>query len=321
MINYIDVFNGDADGICSLIQLRNANPKNSELVTGIKRDIQLLKRVNASPDDFISVLDISFEKNSIDVQRLLDQGATIVYYDHHRIGMPVRHSGLKTFIDDQSSTVCTGLLVDKQLDGRFRAWALVAAFGDNLNSVAMELGITSGFKHESLILLKKLGIYINYNSYGDSLSDLFYHPKVLYQHLQQYVSPFDFIHENSLVYTTLEEGYMQDMAAAESSPYLYQSSESAIVSFNNEKWARRVSGVYINDLANQYPERAHATITENADGTYKVSIRSPLDKERSAVELAGKFETGGGRKSAAGINVLPNESMNQFIDAFKAHFS
>ncbi len=321
MMSYIDVFNGDADGICSLIQLRNANPQNSELVTGIKRDIQLLKRVNARPDDYVSVLDISFEKNSVDVQRLLDQGATIVYYDHHRIGIPVKHPRLETFIDDQSLTVCTGLLVDKQLEGRFRSWALVAAFGDNLNSVAMELGMASGFKHESLILLKKLGIYINYNSYGDSLSDLFYHPKVLYQYLQQHVSPFDFIHENTLVFTALEDGYKQDMAAAESNPYLYQSSESAIVFFNNEKWARRVSGVYINDLANQYPERAHAAITENVDGTYKVSIRSPLKKEYSAAELATKFETGGGRKGAAGINALPDDSMSQFIDAFKMHFS
>ena len=40
-----DVFNGDADGICSLVQLRLAEPRESTLVTGVKRDINLLTQV------------------------------------------------------------------------------------------------------------------------------------------------------------------------------------------------------------------------------------------------------------------------------------
>jgi hypothetical protein len=36
--------------------------KQSKLVTGIKRDINLLSRVDAKSDDHITVLDISFEK-------------------------------------------------------------------------------------------------------------------------------------------------------------------------------------------------------------------------------------------------------------------
>jgi len=43
--NNIDIFNGDADGICALIQYRLANPAESTLVTGVKRDISLLERV------------------------------------------------------------------------------------------------------------------------------------------------------------------------------------------------------------------------------------------------------------------------------------
>ena len=38
-----DVFNGDADGICSLLQLRLAAPCDAVLVTGVKRDIALLR--------------------------------------------------------------------------------------------------------------------------------------------------------------------------------------------------------------------------------------------------------------------------------------
>ena len=69
MINY-DVFNGDADGICALVQLRLAEPKESQLITGVKRDINLLRRVQASAGDRITVLDISMAKNQADLQRL-----------------------------------------------------------------------------------------------------------------------------------------------------------------------------------------------------------------------------------------------------------
>ncbi len=37
-----DIFNGDADGICALLQLRKAEPRDAQLVTGVKRDINLL---------------------------------------------------------------------------------------------------------------------------------------------------------------------------------------------------------------------------------------------------------------------------------------
>ena len=56
-----DVFNGDADGICALLQLRLAEPRNSQLITGIKRDIALLDRVDAQSGDQVTVLDISLD--------------------------------------------------------------------------------------------------------------------------------------------------------------------------------------------------------------------------------------------------------------------
>lgn len=62
-MTHYDVFNGDADGILSLVQLRQVEPRESILVTGVKRDTDLLKKV---PLDKvvkkITVLDISMEK-------------------------------------------------------------------------------------------------------------------------------------------------------------------------------------------------------------------------------------------------------------------
>ena len=93
-MRFIDVFNGDADGICALVQLRLAEPRESELVTGIKRDINLLKNVQADVGDNLTVLDISMEKNAIDLMRLLDAGANVFYADHHQPGEIPQHAGL-----------------------------------------------------------------------------------------------------------------------------------------------------------------------------------------------------------------------------------
>ena len=66
-----DVFNGDADGLCALTQLRNAEPREAQLVTGVKRDINLLERVHAAPDSKITVLDVSLDKNRAGLERAL----------------------------------------------------------------------------------------------------------------------------------------------------------------------------------------------------------------------------------------------------------
>jgi len=43
-----DIFNGDADGIIALLQLQLANPTVTTKVTGVKRDIQLMQKNNAT---------------------------------------------------------------------------------------------------------------------------------------------------------------------------------------------------------------------------------------------------------------------------------
>ncbi|MFZ8890176.1 MAG: DHH family phosphoesterase, partial [Pseudomonadales bacterium] len=69
-----DVFNGDADGICALLQLRLAMPAESTLITGVKRDIDLLKQVAAGPGDEITVLDVSMDTNRAALDAALAAG-------------------------------------------------------------------------------------------------------------------------------------------------------------------------------------------------------------------------------------------------------
>ena len=60
--------------------------------------------------------------------------------------------------------------------------------------------------------------------------------------------------------------------------------------------------------------------TERADGTYLVSVRAPLDNKQGADELCRQFPTGGGRAAAAGINALPGDQLDAFIDALRTSY-
>lgn len=316
---YIDVFNGDADGICSLVQLRMAEPCDSELVTGIKRDINLLDRVDAKSGDVITVLDISLQKNRYDLLRMLDSGAQVYYADHHNPGEIIEHPALESHIDT-SPSMCTALIVDKFLKGQFRLWAITAAFGDNLSKVAHQLARQWGLDNDETSALQELGTYLNYNGYGASLEDLFFHPAELYRACVKHHSPLDFIEQNQAVFETLRDGYHQDIGTARTQKLFHETESVAALRLPSEKWARRVSGVFSNQLSNEYPDRAHAILTEKTDGDYLVSIRAPLSQLDGADEIAGRFKTGGGRKGAAGINSLREEEIPLLIDLMEQRY-
>jgi hypothetical protein len=305
---YIDVFNGDADGICSLVQLRLAEPWRSELVTGVKRDINLLKRVKVGAMDEVTVLDISMHKNHADLERILADGAKVFYADHHKPGDIPSHPNLTSLID-MSPVMCSALIVDNFLQGAFHLWAITAAYGDNLTEVANELAVQHGLSEEDVSVLQQLGLYLNYNGYGASIDDLFFHPADLFRECVKYESPLSFISDNAAVFNKLADGYRQDMASAELQHPFYQTNAVAAIKLPNQKWARRVSGVYSNQLSNDYPERAHLILTEKADGDFLVSIRAPQNQLEGADEVASQFDTGGGRKGAAGINALPESQI------------
>ena len=310
-----DVFNGDADGICALAQLRNAEPQDSQLITGVKRDIKLLAQVQPTSGDQVNALDISMDKNKADLLRILETGASVFYCDHHVAGDIPEHDGLDALINP-AADVCTSLLVNGRLKGAFAHWAIVGAFGDNLKASANALAKTTSLTEAQIATLENFGIYINYNGYGSNLSDLHFEPAELFKLVSQYADPLDFIQDDAEHFGQLEAGYHDDMAKAKNGETLRVTAASAAFLLPDEKWARRVSGVYGNDLANESPDRAHAVLTSRPDGTYLVSVRAPLRNKTGADSLCMEFPTGGGRKAAAGINELPASMLDQFLDRF-----
>ncbi len=314
-----DVFNGDADGLCALQQLRLAQPRDGVLITGVKRDIKLLDKLEVQKDDQITVLDISLDKNRDALQRLLGQGAQIQYFDHHFAGDIPQHAALEVHIDT-SPSICTSLLVNRYLQNRYSAWAITGAYGDNMYASADLLARQIGLGMEGSEALKELGICLNYNGYGSTLEDLYFTPDELYQRLRPYVSPLDFIaHDNAFV--TLKNGYAEDMAQGRMSKAAIETDQHALILLPDAPWARRVSGVLANEMARNAPDRAHALVNTMADGSLRVSVRAPLNRRTGAEVLCMAFPTGGGRQAAAGINHLPPDQYDVFVEKFTHAFT
>jgi hypothetical protein len=316
-----DVFNGDADGICALIQLRLAEPAETTLITGVKRDIALAQRVPAGEPVRVNILDISLDKNRDAVDALLAAGCSIFYVDHHFPGDELPDSPNFTALIDTQPTTCTSLLVDRYLGGRFHNWAIAAAFGDNLNAVGEELASKAGLSSDQTEALKTLGVCINYNGYGASVEDLHFHPADVYRECVKFEDPLELIDSAPVAWQQLRDGYEADMAQGLAAPVLSETATSLVVKLPDEAWARRVSGVLGNELANRNPDKACAIVTKSAGNIYLVSIRAPLNNRNGADEVARQFATGGGRKAAAGINALPAGQLDEFLKVVAAFWA
>jgi hypothetical protein len=315
---YIDVFNGDADGLCSLRQLRLAEPVESQLVTGVKRDIELLQRVTAEAGDRVTVLDLSLDRNRAALLRLLERGVRVRYFDHHFVGDVPAHAGLEAVLDT-SREICTSVLVDRYLKGRFRVWSVVGAFGDNLDDVALELGASLALGAADLEKLRELGRSLNYNAYGESESDLLIRPAQLYARLAKYEDPLKFLAQEN-IFTRLQAARHADLDAATEVPPRWSGERAAAYLLPDRPSSRRVLGVFANHLAGIDPHRAHAVLAPRTKGGYIASVRTPADARASAEAFCRQYPTGGGRREAAGIDDLPDELLEEFLERFNAAF-
>lgn len=313
-----DVFNGDADGICALHQLRLNEPTDSILVTGVKRDIKLLAGVKAGQGDQVNVMDISLDKNRDELLALLENGAKVAYFDHHFAGEIPSHANLDAHIDTSSDT-CSSLLVNDFLQGQYLHWAVTAAYGDNLFDSAVKAAQPLGLNETQLNQLKELGTLINYNGYGAAIDDLHFPPADLYHLIKPFQNPFDFINQ-APEFTVLREGYRDDLQEAETVTAELEKNNYAVYILPNAPWARRVSGVFANGLAQSHTQRAHAILSVQDDDSYLVSVRAPLKNREGADDVCRQFETGGGRKAAAGINRLPVSEFNRFLAVLEERF-
>lgn len=305
-----DVCNGDADGLFALRQWRLAEPLESIVVTGIKRDIALLARVPAVAGDRASVFDIAIGPNRDALARLLDAGVEVTWFDHHAPGTLPSHPRLHAHIDTDPET-CTSMLVDAHCRGRFRAWAVAAAYGDNLPLAAERLADTLALAPPARAQLRMLGEAVNYNAYGDSEADVRIHPAALYRWLSHYTDPFEALAHASIV-QELDSLRRDDLSHAHAVPPWHRDDHCAAIVLPDAPWSRRALGAFANELALRDPRRAHAVLKALPQGGFAVSVRAPHATLRGAATLAREFG-GGGRDAAAGIDRLAEEDLPRFV--------
>ncbi|HYA76409.1 MAG TPA: hypothetical protein VED83_05820 [Burkholderiaceae bacterium] len=318
-MRFIDVFNGDADGLCALHQLRLADPVESELVTGLKREIDLLARVQADSQSIVTVLDVSLDRNRDALLRLLSQGAEVHYFDHHIAHFIPRHPRLQTWIDP-SAQVCTSTLVDQYLGGRFRSWAIVAAFGDGLPGTAAKLADAAGFDTNQRSKLCALGEALNYNGYGETEADVMIHPRELFGVVHRYADPLALFASEPVIGALLD-CMAADLDAARQLPPIHQDAYCSVHRLPKAAWSRRVIGTLANRLAQSDERRTCAVVMETDSGGLRVSLRvaraiapEPGD---DADQLCRRFG-GAGRAGAAGIHELAADRLEEFVQSLCA---
>ncbi|MEO7159438.1 MAG: hypothetical protein ABIX00_02810 [Polaromonas sp.] len=317
MTRRFDVCNGDADGLCAVRQWRLHDPAEATLVTGLKRDIELLERVDASAGDEVLVCDIAMARNRPALMRLLERGAHVRYFDHHAPGAALSHPGLEAHIDT-AADVCTSVLVDRALGGRYRAWAVAGAFGDNLGRVALQLAAAANLRGEQVESLRMIGEAINYNAYGDDEADVLMAPHRLYRLMSRYRDPLEML-ASEPVLREMDARRHDDLAQAEHIEPHWQDARGSVLLLPAAAWSRRVIGDLANQLANRQPHRAHALLLPASAGGWRVSVRAPLDTPQGAQALCSRFG-GSGRAAAGGIDQLPQADFERFIDTFGATY-
>lgn len=318
---HVFAFNGDADGLCALQQLRLADASQAgaaELVTGVKRDIRLLRRIDPARCGRVTALDISHDQNRDDVRRLLDAGIRIRYFDHHFAGDLPADGSFEAHIDT-AADVCTSALVDAHLGGRHVRWAIVAAYGDEMPALGATLARRHGIDADTCARYAALGLHLNYNAYGECVDDLHFDPAALATLMLPYADPDDFIRDTSVL-DTLRDGYQSDLTQARVLKPLHEVAGALLIALPDQPWARRATGAFANELVRARPECALAVLSPKAGGGFVVSVRVPGDRQVSAEAFCRGFATGGGRQRAGGINHLPECDVDGFAARFAAVF-
>ena len=277
-------FNGDADGICSMVQWGLVHGVEGNSVTGVKRDIELLANITPESGDEIICMDISLARNHSRARELCDRGFKITWFDHHLAGEPIE--GLDAHIDT-SSNVCTAKIVENFL-GVKSEWAEVALHGDGLSV------------HSSRPDFKELGELLNYNGYGADLDDLHFHPDKLMRLCLESKTPEKFL--QTPAFETLKKGFADDMRNVESIKEV-----DGIYLLPNEAWARRVVGVMAHRINSTGP--GPHVIAIDKGNTLQVSLRG----NDGIGDICSMFG-GGGRATAGGIDALPKEEITALMN-------
>ena len=200
------------------------------------------------------------------------------------------------------------------MQGRYRIWAVVAAFGDAMPEAALRLAADVNLQTGALAALRALGESLNYNAYGETEADLLVPPVELYRMVSRFGDPFRLL-EQPLLQRLDEERHADLGRALALAPHRASEHADAYI-LPNAPWARRVSGSFAHHLSAKTPSLAQAVLTPNTRGGYAVSLRGPRGGDFSAASFCRAFG-GGGRREAGGIDHLEAAQLDALLDALE----
>lgn len=311
-------FNGDADGICAVLQFIHSGFTIESFFTGHKRDQTLLRYGTKLLNTNILVFDIELARNINSMKQVLNNGCKVTWFDHHGDGEENIFSKYENFYPniDVSPNINTALIVYNFLNNpELLKWAIVGLFGDNIDNIALSYCQSLNLSAEEISTFSEMGKLINYNSYGEDLSDLILDPVAIINQAKYFIDPVSFYKETGIG-QLLKQFSAEDLALA----LACYKEEKNMVFLPNLPWAKRVYGTLGNFLAKKNSSKPFVIFVDIGADNYLVSVRAPLNQPTGAGDLCRLFYSGGGRAQAGGINCLHKSHLEKFTQAFQANW-
>ena len=300
----LDVCAGDADALCAVLQWRLHEPKAAQMVSGPLCATASLGRFQLLPGDDVLVCNVPFNSQPAPGMSGPIGNARVQYLDC-RGQAPGDSSPYSKAGHSTDAKVCTSLLVNHLLQGKFGGWALVGAYGSQVqqgvNAHALQLGFSAGARKR----LQRLGEVITYNAEVIHPRYLYAEPATLYARLLRYDDPLEFLQSESLA-DELDELRQSDLQTGLAWKPYWRDAHASVYVLPDEAWAARVARYLKSRLAILDPERAIAVLSPAGTGSYRAAVQPGL-MVRNAVTPKKWL-----------IEHLPMNEVDNFVGAFSA---
>jgi hypothetical protein len=300
----IDVCTGDADGLCSILQWRLHEPKLTSMVSGPLCVTDAIRNFQVFPGDEVLVCNLPLKFDPSTQSHASGRRATVQYLDcraHDASACRLR----KSAVSAASPTACTSQVVDHLLQGAFRGWAMVGAYGSHRQHWADAQATASGLGVGARNQLQCLGEVISYNAEVTHARHLYLEPAHLYAQLAHYQDPLEFMQAESLA-DELDALRQADLRKAFALLPYWSDARASVYVLPDEDWASRVARQFQARLNGMNPERTFAVLSPSGAGTVRVAVQTGMKTFKVV------------RPKRWLIGHLPLAEVDNFVGAFSA---
>jgi hypothetical protein len=202
-------------------------------------------------------------------------------------------------------TVCASLLVNHLLAGEFSGWALVGAYGSQVECGVAAQTVGLRYSASERIGLQRLGEVISYNAEVAHPRHIYLEPAHLYAQLARYQDPLDFLQANSLA-DDLDGVRRSDLQKALAWQPYWKDAHASVYVLPDEGWASRAAKQLKSRLAALDPDRAVAVLSPAGKGNFRVVVQQGLKVHNVFAPRKWLIER------------LPQNEVDNFVGAFSA---